>query len=357
VHWLTKGLGRGGAEQLLCELVPEIDRTRFTVEVAYVLPWKDALVTTLEAMDIPVHCLGGGRVRWIARLRSLCRRQAYDIVHTHMPLPGAAARLVVPRTSRFVHTEHNLWARYRWPTRVANRATFERNASVVAVSQAVADSIAPPRRGRGVPVEVVRHGIGATAPVTTAEARRRLGIDAGVPVIGTVGTLSEKKDQRTLIAAFALVLAEHPDALLVLVGGGPLEADLRAQVAAAGIRDRVMFAGLRDDVPEILYGFDVFAMSSRHEGLPIALVEALAAGVPSVVTHVGGIGEVIEDGREGFLVPPADPAALAGAITRLLDDPDLRAAMGERATARAEDFSIAPAAERIQEIYEEVLAR
>jgi glycosyltransferase involved in cell wall biosynthesis len=136
------------------------------------------------------------------------------------------------------------------------------------------------------------------------------------------------------------------------VGLGPLENDLRTLVATRGLDDVVRFTGSRDDVFEILPAFDVFVLSSRHEGLPIALMEAMASGVACVATRVGGVPELIDDGRNGLLVDPGDPSALAAAIAKLLDDESLRRALATSARTAAATMTLAPAATRLQEVYD-----
>jgi glycosyltransferase involved in cell wall biosynthesis len=357
VLMLAKGLGRGGTERLLCGTVRLLDRDAYDVEVAYLLPWKDALVGEIEAAGVPVHCLDGPRatsVAWLGRLRRLVRDRNIDVVHTHMPLPAVAARLALPgRHPAFVHTEHNLWDRYRPATRWANRVTYGRNAAALAVSAAVAASVRAPLPRP----EVVVHGVEVAPPaVPAAAARAALGLDgdgAGSLVVGTVGNFTAKKDQATLVRAVGRV----PGARLVLVGSGPLEHDLRALVAHDGLAERVTFAGSRGDVADLLPAFDVFALSSRYEGLPIALLEAMAAGRPCVATRVGGIPEVVTDGVDGVLVPPEDPDALADALSALAADPDRRAALGSAAVTRAGDFRLDAAVERIAAVYDRVTGR
>lgn len=391
VLMLSKGLGRGGTERLLAGTVRHLDRERFEVEVAYLLPWKDAFVTEIESAGVPVHCLDARRqlsVGWIGRLRRLVRDRGIDLVHTHMPLPAAAARLAL-RGDRpaFVHTEHNMWDRYRPPTRLANQLTYGRNGAVIAVSDGVAGSIRPsvwpstwPSIGSRVgssarspvPVEVVAHGIdtqrlhpaGAEA---RAAARRTLGLAADAPVVGTVGNFTAKKDQATLLDAAARLHGEHPGLRVVLVGSGPLEADLRARARQLGLGEAALFAGSRDDVFELLPAFDLFALSSRFEGLPIALLEAMASGVPPVVTRVGGVPEVVTAGdpadpadptaerADGVLVEPGDPEALATALGKLLADPGRRAELGARAAERAAAFDLAHAVRRIEAVYDRAL--
>jgi glycosyltransferase involved in cell wall biosynthesis len=366
VLWLAKGLGRGGAEQLLLGSSAYVDRSRFDVEVAYLLPWKDALVPDFVARGVKVHCLDGRREldpRWTLRLRALVRDRSIDLLHTHMPYVAAGARLAVrdPHV-RFVHTEHNLWDRYRRPTRWANMATYARNRSVIAVSEAVARTIHPPRwsAGRAMPpVEVVRHGADLASicegPRARTIARERLAIPDEALVIGCVGNFTEKKDHATLLNACSMVMRERSDLFLVLVGTGPLEQNVRQLAGELEIDERVLFTGMRSDVYEILPALDVFSLSSRFEGLPIALLEAMATGIPAVATEVGGVPEVIETGVDGLLVPPGDPAALAAGFQKLLQDPPLRVAMGLAAAAKARRFDLRSAVVRAQEIYETAL--
>jgi glycosyltransferase involved in cell wall biosynthesis len=364
--WLTKGLGRGGAERLLSLSVVHIDRDRYDVEVAYTLPWKDAWAEEIRSQGIPVHCLGSPdpRLAWPARLRLLARRRGYRLVHTHSPVPAVAARLALPRSTALVHTEHNVWGRYRWPTRVANTATFGRNRAVLAVSRGVADSVRRPfwMPARVMPaVEVLYHGIDeqhvCSGPEARAAARRLLGIGGDALVIGSVANFTPKKNQHHLLRAMKLLDAVVPDVKLVLVGTGPLEQSLRHDARQLGIGDRVLFTGSREDVQELLPAFDAFALSSRHEGLSIALLEAMAAGVPCVSTRVGGVPELVCDGQEGLLVAPGDPEALARAIGTLLQDAALRSRMGRAGTETAGRFSIGSAVRRMEEVYETVLGR
>lgn len=364
VLWVAKGLGRGGAEKLLVTGAAHLDHARFEVEVAYLLPWKDQLVLDLTSRGLRVHCLqqeGPADLRWVPRLRRLVHEGRFDIVHTHMPVPAVAARLVSGKV-RLVHTEHNVWQRYRRPTYWANALTFRRNAAVIAVSDAVAQSMRPgllprPPATTEVLLHGVEHGALRSGPAARSAARTALGLPAEAPVIGTVANFTPKKDQRTLLAAFAEVRRAHPEARLVMIGSGPLEEVLRQQVRSLGLGDAVLMPGSRDDVLDLLPAFDVFTLSSLHEGLSIALIEALGSGVPAVCTRVGGVHEALRDGVDGLLVPAASAHALAEALARLLDDPGLRARYAANAVEGARRFDIGVAVERIEEIYDEVLAR
>ena len=366
VLWLIKGLGLGGAERLLTSTAASINRDRYTVEVVYLLPHDAAFEPELSAYGIPTICLDARwnvESAWPWRLAKMLRERRYDLVHTHSPLPASAARLLAPAATRFVHTEHNLWSSYRRPTYVANAMTFRRNAAVLAVSDAVASTILPPwwvGPGRQPRIETLHHGVDVSRANQGAPARRagreRLGIGEDTPVVGTVGNLTPKKDHLGLLAAIDRVRRRIPDVLLLLIGTGPLDVSLRSVVRERGLDDTVRFLGARTDVAELLPAFDLFVLASHFEGLPIALLEAMASGVPCVSTRVGGVPEAITSGRDGRLVPPGDPEALGQSIVELLEDPVARRDLAAAGRARVQrDFGMDRAVRRIEELYAQVL--
>jgi glycosyltransferase involved in cell wall biosynthesis len=171
-----------------------------------------------------------------------------------------------------------------------------------------------------------------------------------------VANFKAAKDHATLLRATAHVRRAVPGVRLLLVGQGPLEAAARHLAAELGLEETVVFAGFRSDARRLAATFDVFTLSSTFEGLPIALLEAMALGRPAVVTRVGGVPEVVTDGAQGLLVPPRDPAALAEGLRCLLGDPQLRARMGTAARARALDFDIRKAVRRVEQVYAGLLA-
>jgi Glycosyltransferase Family 4 len=165
---LIKGLGRGGAEQLLLSGVPYLDTATYRYQFAYLLPWKDSLVPELTAAGFGVHCLDGARgPGWTGRLRRLVRAEGIRLVHVHSPVAAAGARAVAGRRTRVVYTEHNLWDRYHPATWAANLATFPRNDHVFAVSETVRASIRYPGPLRRLlpmpPVETLHHGLDPAA--------------------------------------------------------------------------------------------------------------------------------------------------------------------------------------------------
>jgi glycosyltransferase involved in cell wall biosynthesis len=158
-------------------------------------------------------------------------------------------------------------------------------------------------------------------------------------VVGTVGTLSAVKDQRALLQAIARLANRVPNVKAVFVGDGPLRDELKRSAGALGIADRTLFLGWRDDVAPWLHGFDAFVNCSTSEGMCNALLEAMASGLPAVATNVGDSSAMVRDGRDGMLVAPQEPMALAAALLALHNDPIRRRSIAEAARARAKDFS------------------
>jgi glycosyltransferase involved in cell wall biosynthesis len=358
---LIKGLGRGGAERLVANSVRHLDRSRFDVEVAYLLPWKDALVPEIEGAGVTTHCLGiGGGLEWVARLRRLVGDRGIDLLHGHSPYPMVGARLAVPRRCPLVYTEHNVWERYDRPTYWANLLTYARNAHVFAVSDEVRRSARYPAPLGFLPmppIETLYHGPDREA-LSRIDASdgvlEELGIAEGSPVVGTIGNLKEHKGHEDLLRAATIVRRDVPEARFVVIGQGPQEGSLRRQAGELGLDGTVVFAGYREDALRVAATFDVFVMSSLHEGLSIALLEAMALGKPSVITRVGGLPEVVRDEEDGLIVPPRDPDALAGGILRLLRDPSARSKLGAAARLRAATFDIRTAVQRMESVYEEL---
>jgi glycosyltransferase involved in cell wall biosynthesis len=261
---------------------------------------------------------------------------------------------------RHVYTEHNLWARYHPVTYLANRMTYGRNDHVFAVSEEVRTSIRVSLGTRPAPVvETLYQGLEPSAAGLWEQpdgVRGELGISPDAPLAGTVGSLTPKKSHETLLRATRLARRSLPDLRVAVVGQGPMAGALHRRAAELAVEDAVAFVGYREDAARVASAFDVFVLSSRHEGLPVALLEAMAAGRPVVATRVGGVPEVVRDGGEGILVPPGDPEALAAAMVTVLVDSDLQARLGEAARRRAADFDIRRTVRRHEEVYARLLA-
>lgn len=355
---LIKGLGIGGAERLIVEGAAHWDRHQFDYKVAYLLPWKDQLVPRLHAAGIPTECLGGRRGWGPAtpvRLRRLVRDWAPDLIHAHSPVTGILARLTTSLPC--VYSEHNLVDSYREPTRTLNRLTYGRNRAVVAVSEAVARSIA------GYPGPVPRVIPNGVSPVVALDmvnrTRVELGVDWGRPLVVHVGNIRPYKGQDNLIAAAVILKGLSPDVSIVSVGGEKHRGDMDRMVALAeqrGVGDTIRFLGRRADAERYLAAADVVVNPSQVEGLPLTVLEALALARPVVATDVGGVGTVVIHERTGLLVPPDDPKALAEAIHRALIDPDAKMWGEAGAELIARDHGIAEMVRGYEQIYRELLA-
>jgi glycosyltransferase involved in cell wall biosynthesis len=206
---------------------------------------------------------------------------------------------------------------------------------------------------------VIPNGIVIGPPPTSLDrsrARDLLGLGEDAFVIGIVARLSYQKSHEVLLQAMVSVHRAHPQARLVVVGGGDRESELRRLTTTLGLDDVVQFLGTRDDVGTIVGAFDVFALSSVHEGVPIAVIEAMAAGLPVVATDCGSLRDMIGDGEQGFIVPVGSSEQLAQRLTLLADDPALRLRLGRSARERAEqEFRIEETARRYQALLTELV--
>jgi glycosyltransferase involved in cell wall biosynthesis len=367
VLWIIKGLGAGGAEQLVVQSARYRDPTRVEPAVAYLIPEKSTLAASLESLGCrPVVCLGARSSwdpRWIARLRRILRKEEFDVVHIHSPLVAIGARLAVRslprrRRPRIVVTEHNVWSSHARLTRLADRLGAGRSETHLAVSEAVRNSLPASIRAR---TRVLRYGVDSAEirkeSAHRAEERGRLGIADDEIVIGTVANLRATKGYPDLLAAARAVVDRVPKVRFVAVGRGPLEEELRARRRQLGLDGQFTFLGFRPDAVRVMSAFDVFCLPSRFEGLPIALMEALALGLPVVATEVGGVGELVTDGHDGVLVPAGQPDRLAEALVTLALFPTRRAELGAAARARSDAFDAPRAVRDIEAVYTEVTGR
>lgn len=318
-------MGAGGAEVVADVLVRDLSRRGHDVLLASGGGFRaDRLVADGHRhVDVPLQ---SGRpldlLRTIARLLRLARDERPDVVHAHNVKACLVARLAVGRRTPVIATMHGVPARQE---RRAARLLGLTATRVVAVSEHVAETL----RSHGVPAERVTVVENAVHPVQTVgrdEARRLLGIDQDRPVALVLARLADQKRHDLLLEAWPHVLAT---AELLVAGDGPRRSDLEATVAAMAtdVRERVHLLGTRTDVDVLLGAADLLVLPTDWEGLPISLLEALGAGVPAVVSDVGGVSAVADGVR---LVRPGSADALAEAVDELLRDADARAALARR---------------------------
>ncbi len=364
VLYLVKGLGPGGAERLIVAAASAHNRSALALRLAYLLPWKDALVPELENLKVPTTCLNVRRewdLRWGMRLRRELIENPADILHAHSPYPAGIARLVVrtlPRRlrPRIVYTLHNTWGSFSRLTRVLNGLTYGLDSADIAVSRIVNETLTPRRRAR---TEVLVHGIqleeARSQMAKRASIRSELGVAPEEFVVGTIANFRAQKDYPNLLNAARLLKERGVQIRIIAVGQGPLEEEMRALHDSMELGDRVLLLGQRDDAVAVLGACDACVMASKNEGLPVAIMEALALGLPICATSVGGIPEAVTEGVEGQLVPPSDPESLASALTRLATDPALRSELAAGARVAGERYDIQTAVTRIEQIYRGVL--
>jgi glycosyltransferase involved in cell wall biosynthesis len=363
--WAIKGLGPGGAERLLVAAAAAHDPARYAIEVVYLLPWKDHLVGELEGLGIPCTCLGvrdERDVRWVGRLRSRLRHDPVDIVHAHSPYVAAFTRLAVrslPRAvqPRLITTEHNPWTTFKAPTRYLNALTSRLDDRTIAVSAETLASMSPRAAARA---EVLVHGIDVASVrmlrTQRDQVRVEFGLDPHTVVVGTVANYHPKKDWPNLLRAARVIADRGLPMHFLAVGQGPLEAEVRALHRELRLDGVVTLTGYRADATRVMAGADVFALGSRWEGLPVALMEATALGLPIVATAVGGVRESFTDGRDARLVAASDPELFANALQEVACDVALRERLARASACHAAEFDVTRAVRRIEAIYDDAIS-
>jgi glycosyltransferase involved in cell wall biosynthesis len=294
--------------------------------------------------EIPLHGVAdktGVSPRVLGALAALCRRERVDVWHAHDYKTNLLGLLLRRKLGiRLVTTVHG-WVHQTWKTPfyfALDRCCVRRYEQVIAVSkelaqQCLAFGVAADR------VSVVDNAfeVRRVRTLSGEELDRTTRAEERAVVIGALGRLAEEKGFDLLIEAVAVLLDEGVDVELRIAGAGGGEADLRARILASGHRERMRLVGFQDDVGRFFAGLDVFALPSRREGMPLALLESMAAGLPAVAARAGGVAEVVEDGVTGLLVPVGDVQALAAALSSLARDPDRRRTLGADARRRAEE--------------------
>ncbi len=357
----------GGGEKHVADLLRELSGAGYALGLA--APSGGDLGALAGALGVPTFAspidagFSVGRVRGV---REAIREFQPDIVHAHGSRAALFARLADPRASeRVVYTVHGIHvdrsggAMRRTVLLNTERLLRTKTARFVTVCEADL------RRGVALRIldhalsRVVYNGIALPQPPGASGAfRSELGIGPDAPLILCVGRLEAQKDHATLIAAFERVHAQRPDAVLVLVGSGALEDQVRAQVGSLGLSDCVRIAPPRSRIADAYTDATVVALSSRWEGLPYTVVEAMAYGKPVVATCVDGIPEAVESGVTGLLVDPGDSEALAVALGDVLGDPAKAARMGAAGSARVvERFSVEQMVESLRSVYAEVMGQ
>ncbi len=357
------GLGPGGAQKILASIVRggRGGHLRYFVYSCHGGDQRREIENAGAVVRIVPRRFAKLDPTWIKGLARAMRRDAIDIVHTHLFGDSLHGYLAARRAGRLpvvmtLHTQPEGLSRlqrwgYRWLLRRCTRA--------LACSEAVARTFAESGLVAGT-LPTIPNGIEPPTTLELAADRRMLlradlGVSPATVLCASIGRFTAAKGYSDLLDAFARLGSRELNARLLLIGDGPLRASLEEQARHLALGDRVIFAGFRSDVPELLQAVDVVVFSSRWEGLPVALLEAMAAGRCLVTTAVPGILEAVRADREALVAPIADPERLATHLARTASDADLRARLGEAAQRRfRERFTAAAMVASYSRVYREV---
>lgn len=340
----------GGFETKLDTLLRNLDRGRFDPSVLLVYPHYKARSTPEDVRKRQRDFFSWPGVKTVElfmkrrfdasqifRAAAVLRRLRPDAVLFFAVGPGpfiapAAGRMAgIPRLIRAQDTV--LDGLYPKLLRPLDRLLLRWTDRIVTPSRFLKDMIGSGLKVRDDRITVIHNGIDLSRfgrRPAAAALRRAIGVPPGGRVVGMIANLVPVKDHTVLLTAVPLILARLPETHFLLVGDGPLQPRLSAQAKNLGVSRSVHFLGYRSDVRNLIPLFDVSVLCSKVEVHPISLIESMACGVPVVASDVGGIPEIVSDGETGILVPPADPAALAGALVSLLKNSSLAGSMGNK---------------------------
>lgn len=354
-----------GVSRLLSWWIPRFDPNNFRVKLCSLRHW-DAAADHLQKCGIDISCLDRAKFDPLTLfdLIDIIRRQEIDILHLHGYGATTFGRLAGFFTSTpcIVH-EHMYDATIpfyqKWMDAFLSRCDYQ----AIAVSDSVKDFMVRLRHIPEERVQVIRNGVpfemfdrfGVRQPQETL--RQRLNIPSEHKIVSIVGRLDPIKGHIYFLQAAQLILRQFNKVTFLVVGDGELMDELRRECRELNISPHVIFTGHCDDVPALLSESDIKVISSLSEGIPMTLFEAMAAGCPVVSTEVGGLGEVIKEGKTGFLVPPQQPSAMAEKILLLLRDEDLLRKIGRLAKEASTGYDICHTVHLIEENYKMSMAR
>jgi glycosyltransferase involved in cell wall biosynthesis len=362
MHLITE-LSTGGAQVALRRLLTNCDRQRFDMQVACLYNGDGAVGQQIRQASIPVHDLkmrAKTDIKAFSRLFHLLRREKPHILHTWMFHANFSGRISgrIARVPIIISAERTM-GQEKWMRRRLDKATAYLADRVVCVSQATAIYAA---QVIGIPeskLAVIPNGVDLADFDHLPDvdlARAAWNLPAQGVIIGAVGRLHAVKGFTYLLEAFARLAPDFPQATLLLVGDGPDRSILEQLAARYRLSQRVTFMGEQTDVPSFLAALDVLALPSLHEGMPNVVLEAMAAGLPVVASHTGGVPEVVVHGETGWLVAAADQGALCKAIFNLLNDPSRAQAMGKAGRQRVERlFNLADTISITEILYEQLM--
>lgn len=342
VYFIDHLRSDGGTQQVLGQLVRRLAERRHVQAVVSMNSNRDLLRSAeLERTGADVRAVG--IKNWLSGIGPLnitkwLRAEQFDVAVTMLYFADLVGRPLA-RTVGIPRVISSLRARninYSWLARVMTRASMPLADRVVLNSASVRAFAIAGEGAASEQIVVIPNGICVDdylVPMPRTQLAQEFGVPVQARLLASVGRLAHQKGFDVLLKAFAGL--RDKEAHLILIGRGELEGELRAAAQVLGISERVHFAGYRRDVPRLLGAFDVYVHPARFEGMPNAVMEAMAAGCPIVATAVDGTTELVRDGIDGWLVPPEDVSALGAALEETMNDPILAHARGQSARARA----------------------
>ena len=336
---ITHDLAIGGLQQVVVNLCKSIDRSRFDISVLC-LRGLGEFADNLKQLGIKVFLLEqkatGTDYFSFLKVAKLLRQEKVQVIHTHNTQPfldGTIAALL-SRVNKVIHTDHARVFPDKWRYMIAERIASLFAYKVVAVSEQTAQNLIRYEKISPKKIAVISNGIDSKTfdiIIDKKVKREQLGIENGGPIIGICARLCEVKGITYILKSIVEIVKVFPNVVLAIAGNGPLETNLKIEVVELGVQKNVIFLGPRSDIPELLKLFDCYVMASLSEGLPMILLEAMAAKCPIVSTNVGGIPDLLKHNQSALLVPPKDPQLLATALINLLSNSFKKEAIAENA--------------------------
>lgn len=369
---LIKSLGRGGAEKLIPQTVALHNREKYEFYCIYFFHKEEYIMEELEAVGIQLFLFPSsnwGLFKQIKKVREFILEHQIDLIHAHLPWAGILSRLVGRKLNiPIVYTEHNTWDRYNLISYWGNRLTFKQQDAVIVVSHEVAlsmqlNSILDPLRIPGrLKLYAIPNGVNVCQFKRGKRIGNRVREELGIPqsafVIGKVAVFRSQKRLWLWVEQAIEILKTASDTHFILAGDGYWRPKIIAQIEASGHQEHFHWVGVQKEVIPYLSAMDIYMSSSEFEGLPIAMLEAMACEVPVVATRAGGIGEVVSHGVEGYLCEVAEYDQLAPLALKLIQDRELHQRFSQAARKRVEeDFSMRRMVTEIERVYERVLKR
>ncbi|MBD8490447.1 glycosyltransferase [Echinicola sp. CAU 1574] len=363
---LIKSLGRGGAEKLIPETAALHDQEQYAFHCIYFYRRPSNIQDELEEAGIQVTFLPSsnlGLAKMIRPVAEYVREHQIDLIHCHLPWAGVLGRLVgVKSRIPVVYTEHNMWERYNMLSRWMNKLTFDQQDFVIPVSDEVKSSILKSYHVSSKSPEIltIANGVNTNTFQRSEEKgqaiRKKLGIPKDAIVIGQVAVFRVQKRLGIWVKVAKSISRKFSSVHFILVGDGSEMRAVKAQIGTAAWSQRIHLVGTQANVLPYLSAMNIYMITSAFEGLPVAMLEGMACDLPVIGTKVGGIGEVIREGVEGYLAPKDEPEKLVEGAEKLIEDHPQCREMGHRARQRVEEnFSLEQMVSKVEEVYQSAL--